>query len=91
MKVKEDKISEQEKLDISIKAKDTSISLASYKKFLEEIIQKGTSPQAKKDEFKDKINQASTKDYASISAYNYILAGEGKKVGHSKSVNCIHS
>ena len=80
MKVKQENISEQDKLDIATKANDDSISLASYKKFLEEIIQKGSSPQAKKDKFKNQINQASTKDYASISAYNYILAGEGNKV-----------
>ena len=80
VKVKQENISEQDKLDIATKAKDNSISLASYKKFLHEIIQKGSSPQAKKDQFKNQINQASTKDYASISAYNYILAGEGNKV-----------
>jgi len=80
MKVKNDKITEQKKMDIAINAKDNSISLASYKKFLQNIIQKGVSPQAKKDEIKDQINNASTKDFASISAFNYILSGEGNKV-----------
>lgn len=80
MKVKQDNISEQIKLDIANKAKDNSISLASFKKILEEIIQSGVSTQAKKDRFINDINKASTKDYATISAYNYILAGEGKKV-----------
>ena len=80
MKVKKDKISEQDKMDIAIKAKDNSISLASYKKFLQDIIQKGVSPQAKKDQIKEQINKASTKDFASSKAYYYILSGEGNKV-----------
>lgn len=81
MKVKHEQIGEDVKLTLAKMAADPNVSLEEMKIFCIEVINKGVSSKAKKQTFIREVNDAHRKDIACWPVYNYILAGEGKKVG----------
>lgn len=80
-KLKRDLISEDFKKLLGKMVASPNVSLDETKTFCMDLINKGASSRLKKDEFIREVQSAKRKDMAAWPVYNYILAGEGKKVG----------
>ncbi len=80
-KLKRDFISEDFKKRLGEMVANPSVSLDETKTFCMELINKGVSTRIKKDGFIREVQSAKRKDMAAWPVYNYILAGEGNKVG----------
>lgn len=81
MKVKHEQIKEDVKLTLARMAADANVTLEQMKDFCIEVINRGVSSKAKKQSFIKDVKAAPRKDLATWPVYNYILAGEGNKVG----------
>lgn len=80
-KLKRDLISEDFKRLLGVMVASPAVSLDETKTFCMDLINRGVSSRSKKEEFIREVQFAKRKDMAAWPVYNYILAGEGNKVG----------